>query len=354
MNIIELFQKYREKLPFSYDETKGFRDSIKQILEEYSKDINNICGDDITKILSADDLKSLDEYIDGINEILDFLYAGLHSIAFNIFTSLMENSGLFNHIRKEVSSSDEKIFYRMRVFENRNHVDYKEMFHIPLNMRGIIKTQRYSFPGYPCLYLGTTINACWEELHRPLLSESMVSMLELQKQVGFINLVLPNVKEICNTDNEEVNDRLKKFLLGYPLLVSCYAQVHNYSDTYKPEYLIPQLLTEYIISRNTYYEPKYKIFGILYTSTHINNDLNFSDKEFINWAIPVLNPLSGSKYCPILCDTFKITQPTCEEFEQIKIGRFTFLAGEYTSNYEKSSFRYLEERLKECQLFEIE
>lgn len=143
-------------------------------------------------------------------------------------------------------------------------------------------------------------------------------------------------------------------MLGYPLLVSCYAQVHDYSDTYKPEYLIPQLLTEYIISRNTYYEPKYKIFGILYTSTHINNDLNFSDKEFINWAIPVLNPLSGSKYCPILCDTFKITQPTCEEFEQIKIGRLTFLAGEYTSNYEKSSFRYLEERLKECQLFEIE
>ena len=187
------------------------------------------------------------------------------------------------------------------------------MFHIPLNMRGIIKTQRYSFPGYPCLYLGTSINACWEELHRPLLSNSMVSLLELQRQVGYISLVLPNLKEIQEANNEKIcsENKLRKFILGYPLLISCYAKVNNYSNPYKPEYLIPQLLTEYIISRNK--ERKSKgIYGILYTSVHINNDLKFSDKEFVNWAIPVLEPLSDSKYCPILCDTFKITNPTCE------------------------------------------
>ena len=268
----------------------------------------------------------------------------------------MEEKGMFIPIKKELSGSDEKIFYRMRVFENRNFVDYKEMFHVPLDMRGIIKTQRYSFPGYPCLYLGTSINACWEELHRPLLSNSMISLLELQKQVGFISLVLPNIKEIQESDNENIcyKNKLRKFILGYPLLISCYAKVNDYSNTYKPEYLIPQLLTEYIIWRNMDKKPWRKIFGILYTSAHINNDFNFSDKEFINWAIPVLDPLSGSKYCPILCDTFKITKPTCEEFENIKTGNLTFLSGSLSSNYEASIFYGLESRLKKSDLFKIE
>jgi hypothetical protein len=356
MDRFDLFKKYRGKLPFAYNATKGFRNSIRQILEEFKDDIVNIDIHERRKILDIDDIENLNKYINGINKIIDLLYQGLHSIAFNEFKSLMEKEGMFIPIKKELSGSDEKIFYRMRVFESRNYVDYKEMFHVPLDMRGIIKTQRYSFPGYPCLYLGTSINACWEELHRPLLSNSMISMLKLQKQVGFISLVLPNIKEIQESNNETIcyENKLRKFILGYPLLISCYAKVNDYSNTYKPEYLIPQLLTEYIISRNMDHKPKEKIFGILYTSAHINNDFNFSDKEFINWAIPVLDPLSGSKYCPILCNTFKITKPTCEEFENIKTGNLTFLSNRPSSNYEASSFFKLESRLKNSELFKIE
>jgi len=355
MDRFELFKKYRNKLPFSYEATQGFRNSIKQILEEFNADIINMDASEKRKILDSDDIENLNKYVCGINEIIDLLYEGQHSEAFDKLRVLMEEEGMFIPIKKELSGSDEKFFYRMRVFENRNHVDYKEMFHVPLNMRGIIKTQRYSFPGYPCLYLGTSINACWEELHRPLLSNSMVSLLELQKQVGFISLVLPSIKEIQEANNEGIgsDNKLRKFILSYPLLISCYAKVNNYSNTYKPEYLIPQLLTEYIISRNKKRKP-YMIYGILYTSAHINNDFNFSDKEFINWAIPVLEPLSDSKYCPILCNTFKITKPTCEEFEHIKTGNFPFLSDEPSSNYEASSFFKLERRLKNSELFKIE
>lgn len=179
MDRFDLFKKYRGKLPFAYNATKGFRNSIRQILEEFKDDIVNIDIHERRKILDIDDIENLNKYINGINKIIDLLYQGLHSIAFNEFKSLMEKERMFIPIKKELSGSDEKIFYRMRVFESRNYVDYKEMFHVPLDMRGIIKTQRYSFPGYPCLYLGTSINACWEELHRPLLSNSMISMLKL-------------------------------------------------------------------------------------------------------------------------------------------------------------------------------
>ena len=143
MDRFELFNKYRDKLPFAYNETQGFRSSIKQILEDFNADITNMDAAERIKILDSDDIVNLNKYISGINKIIDLLYEGLHSKAFDKLRDLMDNEGMFIPVKKELSGSDDRIFYRMRVFENRNHVDYKEMFHIPLNMRGIIKTQTY-------------------------------------------------------------------------------------------------------------------------------------------------------------------------------------------------------------------
>ncbi|WP_052675768.1 hypothetical protein [Paenibacillus sp. IHBB 10380] len=43
----------------------------------------------------------------------------------------------------------------------------QEMFHIPFELKGRAATQRYSIPGLPSLYLGSSCYICWEELHRP-------------------------------------------------------------------------------------------------------------------------------------------------------------------------------------------
>ena len=58
-------------------------------------------------------------------------------------------------------------FYRVRQLPSIYEVEAKELFHIPISKRGIVKTQRYSIPGYPCLYLGKSIYGCWEEMRRP-------------------------------------------------------------------------------------------------------------------------------------------------------------------------------------------
>lgn len=52
------------------------------------------------------------------------------------------------------------------------------MFHIPITMRRQVGTERYSIPGYPCLYLGNSIYVCWEEMNRPLMSSCWVSRLK--------------------------------------------------------------------------------------------------------------------------------------------------------------------------------
>lgn len=345
MNRFELFEKYRGKLPFVYGEINGFRNSIRKLLEEYLTDINGM--DDCLYIGFKKDLKV---YVEGIKNVIDLSYQGAHSEAFGLFKELMDKHRLSVHLKEEISSIEDTFFYRMRVVENRASISFKEMFHIPLDKRGIIRTQRYSFPGYPCLYLGTSVNACWEELHRPLLDNCMISALQLLRVVKFIDLSLPNKDDIIDSTL-----KLERFIMSYPLMLACSVKVLNYSDPYKPEYIVPQLLMEYIINRNIKKELYNEwIFGILYTSVHINNDFKFSDKEFINWAIPVLEPLSNSKYCPVLCEIFKITQPTCEEFERIKTGRVTYLYNDPSSIYEESTFFKLESRLKNRELFKVE
>lgn len=100
MDRFELFVKYREKLPFAYNETQGFRNSIRQILEEFNVDMISMDADEKGKILDSDDIENLNKYICGINDIIDLLYQGLHSIAFDKLRFLMENDGMFIPIKK--------------------------------------------------------------------------------------------------------------------------------------------------------------------------------------------------------------------------------------------------------------
>lgn len=88
----------------------------------------------------------------------------------------------------------DSLFYRARVFKTNGRKSYTEMFHIPLDKRGIVETQRYSAPGYPCLYLGSSINACWEELRKPRFDDMMVSLFVVNEKFPVLDLRIPKKK----------------------------------------------------------------------------------------------------------------------------------------------------------------
>lgn len=68
--------------------------------------------------------------------------------------------------------------YRARV--NEGNVDYEksEMFHIKYDLRSKVQTQRFSFPGLPCLYLGASSYVCWLELNRPHMDQFQVAEIK--------------------------------------------------------------------------------------------------------------------------------------------------------------------------------
>ena len=107
-----------------------------------------------------------------INDIVKHLEKGLHSTAYskmkNLFAGTKSHKILSDNMPYSTLEAGSSL-YRIRVKrDDEKYVEfnYSDMFHIPLDKKGIIHTQRYSSPGYPCLYVGESIYACWEEMHR--------------------------------------------------------------------------------------------------------------------------------------------------------------------------------------------
>ncbi len=336
---IEDFCNEVVKLILGQEDVKfDFRTRLRTRLKKYYELVNSL------DLISLEDLKIIKFICDKLNEIVRNSFKGLQSTAFNQLKNLIQGKkGLepkINLIKNLITISENTSFYRIRTFSSIYHVSAKDLFHIPLDMRGIVTTQRFSTPGYPCLYLGKSIYGCWEEMRRPLMFNCAVSRFVNQKNINFINLALPTVDKV-----QEDKDEYLKVL---PLVIACMIPVSRDSDTFKPEYIIPQLLIEWIL-KNRNFKGKI-IHGVAYTSTQRNGEFDFPDDKFINYAIPVFKVKDKVRYCQTLCELFKLTDPTTNDIEKLKCGYSIdcgSAAPSKTENYNVSDFGNLEIRLED-------
>lgn len=350
----DFFNKAVEMLPVASSKDKEFRFHFYNKLDSYYK---LVVENKTTLGFDNKKMKELKDIIEKIKDILRNEYNGLHSTAFTSFNNLLGIDDVHDVtsclIIKRIPAKS-KSFYRMRKMENRKNVPYKEMFHIPFDKRGIITTQRYSFPGYPCLYLGESIYACWEELGRPLMGESMVSRYECDTELRLVDLRTPRYRDW--------KENIEKYVLFFPIIMACSFKVKSENDTFKPEYIIPQLIMETIIKFNRKANDNTYIHGVYYSSVNKNEDFKFSRDKLFNIAVPVIIPLPkerNRKYCEILSKIFKLTVPTCEEFENgkspllpIHVKDSTLYIGDYKTTdanerYDNSTYGLIEKRLKD-------
>ena len=257
---------------------------------------------------------------------------------------------------------EEYLYYRVRK-KNEQIFQHKDMFHIPFNLRGQVTTQRYSMPGYPCLYLGKSIYACWEELKRPALDDFAVSAFKAKKKFYLLDLRLRKgfyTKENC-----------LQFLKMLPIILACSMKVKNDDDNFKPEYILPQLLLHIVIVQhqsdgiiNVSADENIKIEGIVYSSVAVHDDFNFANSPTTYYigdcvVLPVKVTSSGNQnlYCQDLISKFMVSNPKYYESDYIK-DSFAFMRHylhqltkqeddgnvrrPFTRNYDSSYFKYLE------------
>lgn len=332
--------------------------------EDFVRDVQKVF-DIYISLVSA--LEEIEEGVIGeikalcttLSDVLELYYDGRKGEAYMMFSTIMngdaETEGLFASIGN-VEVNPEELYYRARERKIGENFSIIDMFHIPLNKRGIVSTQRYSSPGYPCLYLGNTVYSCWEELRRIPFDNLMFSAYKVKYAFKVFDMRVPN-------DSDYSPEKLVQTIKRVPLMLACSFVVKNSSDVFKPEYIIPQMLVETIISNNRKITQLDKskmdpnvIWGVIYTSTHVSNDFPYGKMFLENIVLPVIESNTTSHYCYFLASLFEISRPSCYEYESLKDNPSRIYMYKFDQEkteeevlqeqYNRSKMGYLEKKLK--------
>lgn len=259
---------------------------IQQDLSYYSapESISNIVDDYRNKILNilnlylAGDVAAAQQEMDSIVEELavsTFAVSDIgHSISFHDLEQVLEPGA---EVKSEVQ------FFRARCSEVYTEFMGEEMLHIPFDKRELIKTERFSIPGLPCLYLGTTSYCCWLEIGTPPEHQFNVSPIVLDGGQKIFNLTVNSAAmlefiELC--EKEEFSGGREELLqtafkLWILTLVTSF-KVGQRNRAFKSEYIIPQLLMLSCKKQN--------LDGIAYFSKQVKDDV-FAHHTCVNLAL---------------------------------------------------------------------
>lgn len=338
--------KYRKYHNLQFTDEEIY-DEIVGLMNAFSVECHKKNGSDYRKTLS-ECLRQYVEIIDDtyadtdlqvgvrktcqtIKDVVTAIYKGLHNQAFTKLQNLI--AVYADDIFCTLPAESE--LYRMRITNKRKGLERKDIFHIPLNSRRCIKTQRFSTPGYPCLYLGKSLYVCWEEMGMPPTETTLVAGFKNASDIKLVDLRVP-LLAVFQKDAE-------KYAKLFPLIIACSIPVLDKDDVFKPEYVLPQLVLEWTINKRH----ETSAIGVYYTSVFKNQEFfSLLDEEWDNIAIPVQNPLSQSTFCPKLKQLFKLTKPTCYEFEHVKgnidaVGFWDNGPERYTSDYNCKNEYYM-------------
>jgi hypothetical protein len=173
----------------------------------------------------------------------------------------------------------------------------KDIFHVPFENRNLVRNQRYSIAGLPCLYLGSSTWICWEELDRPELSGCIFSKFKFAEKTKILDFQLPptnawkvytNVRAALSGAGQappritelqaRYNDAfIISHILYWPLIAASSIRVDSRVGAFFPQYIVPQLLLQWVTKER-------KVDGIRYFSTRTATQTNFYVN--VNYVFP--------------------------------------------------------------------
>lgn len=300
----------------------------------------------------------IDALCSALSKVVKHTYAGQPSKAYDSFVAgvtplsdIFQTMGLQN-----ADSQTLGLLYRVRR-ELSGPLTREDLFHIPFEKRHLVSTQRYSIPGLPCLYLGGSLYTCWMEMGRPPFHELHASSfwLDDNETVSLLNFsnrprrlvryVGPN-GEVPNTD--DISNLLSCHLILWPLIAMCSVTVKHRASAYKPEYIVPQTVLQWLTLEHNY-------DGICYFSTHVDAITTSEVIPPCNLVFPA-RVISPAGRCHHLRTKFKMTLPlNWQLVNAINVGSgsktirhfdFEFLSG-IREPYAETEFGRVEAKLNE-------
>ncbi len=348
----EFFDKINQMLPIERV-SDDFLEDVDNVYKKYLADIESL---DLNLFENTDVknemIQNIKDNTKAIKSVLQKYLEGCHSEAFVLLKNSVTNSdGALDIDVITVGKTEDtkRYYYRARINDG-TIKSFMDMFHIPNNKREIIKTERFSALGYPCLYLGNSAYDCWEEMGRPMFDELYFSGYKVVEEFKVYDLRKPNKEDF---GNEMMPNLLKRLVY----VIACQFKVLHTDGHFKPEYIIPQLVLELIISSNrkkkeTECGPYSLAWGVAYTSTHMADDFPYKEDYLENIALPVIDSSNKQSYCGILMSLFEISDPICYRYEELKENSTGPFWGEISEDdlmekYNSTKLGFVEKRIKE-------
>ena len=323
-------------LPIRWD-GRDFVSTLQKLYSDYTDLLFRFCPKEI-----AEKVRRCCSLI--IDSIDHYLY-GFPAEAYRVFECLMHqlmeqplqryNKSIFESIMGTYNDPL-GLFRIVGVSDNRKY-DRTRVFHTPYNLRSMVSTSRYSIAGFPSLYLGTSIDLCREEVRlNPYDKFEIASLFKLERdwyasgvEINVIELALKPQDFINENINEDNSNRItnrrflnhflrsnivqSSYVLWYPLIASCsYIRV-NKINPFAVEYIIPQLLMQWV---RTEMKPFDKLIGVRYFScaSERASDLGF------NYVFPTSGEqIPAFPFCRVLSKAFVLTEPVyIHEFDCVR------------------------------------
>lgn len=315
-----IFIEERFQLPISkYD--NDFFYFIKKQFDLYEKKIEEyyLEGNSI----SDSNYKVINKLCKRILLSIKNIYIGRQDLAqenFNEAMKLVSDKLLV----REIDNNDNIYWYRLRVGDN-NEYERKDLFHVPFQLRHLVNSYRYSIPGHPSLYLGSSSFVCWNELRRPDFDKIHIAGFRLRKEKSirvldfgyrpsdifmYENQTIIESKKIMISDfqrlYEQNNSLYQNYIFLWPIIACCSVKVKYDKSVFKPEYIVPQLLFQWIRKNKEIHAIKY--FSV---STPYRSLSSFSTNPIDlvhNYVFPT-NEFKTRGYCEELISKFEISNP---------------------------------------------
>lgn len=310
------------KLPFKQIDEDDFMEQLTDLLHEVEGYILESENLGQFESFNPKFFKSCYENLNkGILQTINEYYNGNPDLAYQKLEKTIKESGVKGFLPPPVEIPC-KNFYRTRVMEGNYPVSRGKLFHIPFEKRRYINTQRYSIPGFPTLYLSSSLYVAWEEMRRPEFEKLKAVRIRNTKTIKCFDLTTERYSNdyVYSPDPSILSSKERDDMYAmmiWPLIAACSFKVYDDKAPFKPEYIIPQLMLQYVRKNN-------KIDGIKFSSTHI--DLNNENiiGEMYNLAIPVKEDgLRG--YCPELTKLFHSTDVLSMEVKKLITGTTYFM-----------------------------
>jgi hypothetical protein len=320
------------KLPYSsLDDSKSSKFYFEEKVKSYRNQIFQLKNsNDFHAILEDEFIYDLDEVISLLLICFNSYLEGHPAKAFHTFDVIMKMPKVYSQLVnfRTVKINPNHKFYRLKKEYNSKlkfdelkyegiseHTSPLEAFHVPFNKRKSIGTNRFSIPGFPCLYLSDTILTSWSEIAdsrnidfhaicfknlRPLY---LIDLVPLNHSIP--QITIENISKLYDHNNNE--KFLLDYLLIYPIILACHCKLKYIPEypgqiQFKSEYIVPQLMMQWFKNSEK------MVDGIRYLScTAFDSGISEND-NFYNYVIPAIDSEKEEGYCDELSSLFSVSE----------------------------------------------